>query len=51
MTEEINAHEKGEHWEVVEQKLVPKDKPILPTVWTMKQKQWIDMQQVYKWKA
>ena len=51
MDKEIQAHEEGKHWQIVDWKDIPPHMPILPGVWSMKCKHWIDTQEVYKWKA
>lgn len=48
---EVNDHIKGKHWQLIPRHEVPKDTPVLPAVWSMKQKHDIKMQQVCKWKA
>jgi hypothetical protein len=51
MDEEIEAHHKGKHWELIARSDIPKGKPILPAVWTMKHKRHIDTREIYNWKA
>ena len=51
MSDEIQAHEEGGHWDIVTRSSIPKEKPILPGVWTMHRKRHIDTREVYKWKA
>ena len=36
MDKEIQAHEEGKHWQIVNQKDIPPNMPILPGVWSMK---------------
>ena len=51
MDEEIKAHTKGQHWEIVHQSKVSATSPILQTVWPVKRKRRIPKREVYKWKA
>jgi hypothetical protein len=51
MDEEIEVHHKGKHWKLVPRSKIPKDKLILPAVWTMKCKQHINTREIYKWKV
>jgi len=48
---ELNDHETGNHWKVVELKDLPEGTKILPAVWAMRRKRRIDTQAAYKWKA
>jgi hypothetical protein len=51
MTEEVQAHEDLNHWELVPKSDVPSGTIILPSVWSMKRKRRISTREVYKWKA
>lgn len=51
MMEEIKAHTKNKHWEVIERAEVPEGDKILLSVWAMKRKRRIATGEVYKWKA
>ena len=51
MQDEINAHTKNRHWEVIEHLQVLEGAKILPSVWAMKRKRRISTGEVYKWKA
>lgn len=48
---ELDDHEKGKHWKVVELKDLPEGTKVLPAVWAMRRKRRIDTQEIYKWKA
>eukprot|EP00957_Ditylum_brightwellii_P017919 1350002-Ditylum_brightwellii.AAC.1 len=48
---EIQGHVKGKHWELVPTDKVHEGTKILDSVWTLKQKQDIKTQRVYKHKA
>jgi Reverse transcriptase (RNA-dependent DNA polymerase) len=49
--DEINTHEINKHWEVVSMDQIPKNMPILDSVWSMKQKRQLKTNKVYKHKA
>jgi hypothetical protein len=51
MEDEVRAHTENGNWIIVDRKSVPKNQPILPSVWAMRRKRDIATQQVYKWKA
>jgi hypothetical protein len=51
MQREIKEHENNNHWEIVLRSSIPKNTPVLPTVWSMKCKHHISTREVYKWKA
>jgi Reverse transcriptase (RNA-dependent DNA polymerase) len=51
MQDEINAHTKNRHWEVIERLQVSEGAKILPSVWAMKRKRRVSTKEVYKWKA
>jgi hypothetical protein len=51
VSKELDDHEKGKHWRLVELKDLPAGTKILPAVWAMRRKRRIDTQTVYKWKA
>jgi predicted SnoaL-like aldol condensation-catalyzing enzyme len=51
MQDEINAHTKNRHWEVIDCLQVPEGAKILPSVWAMKRIRRISMIEEYKWKA
>ena len=51
MLDEINAHTKNKHWEIIERNKVPEGVKVLPSVWAMKRKRRISTGKVYKWKA
>eukprot|EP00957_Ditylum_brightwellii_P199574 15213608-Ditylum_brightwellii.AAC.1 len=48
---EINGHVKGEHWELVNERDVPKGTKNPDSVWAFKQKRDIRTQEVLKYKA
>ena len=48
---EINSHLDNNNFELVKKSSVPKDIPILPSVWEFRWKRKISTGQVYKWKA
>lgn len=48
---EVRDHEDCDHWELIPKANVPPDAVILPAVWSMKHKQWIQTNEIYKWKA
>jgi hypothetical protein len=49
--DEINTYEINKHWEVVLMDQVPKNMPILDSVWSMKRKRRLKTNKVYKHKA
>jgi hypothetical protein len=51
MIKEVMAHTDNEHWEIVRKSDVPKDDPVLPSVWAMRRKRRIATGEPYKWKA
>ncbi len=51
MQEEIDAHTKMGHWEIVKRSELPAGASILPAVWSLKRKRRIQTRKVYKWKA
>jgi hypothetical protein len=51
MEDEVRAHTENGNWVLVDRKAVPRNQPILPSVWAMRRKRDIATQQVYKWKA
>jgi hypothetical protein len=51
MQQEIDAHTKGGHWEIIRRSYIPNTATVLPAVWSMKRKRRISDRQVYKWKA
>ncbi len=51
MVEEMDAQLKGGNFSLILRSKVLKGATILPAVWQMKRKHWIQTQEVYKWKA
>jgi len=51
MVEEIDAQLKEGNFSLILRSKVPKGTTILPAVWQMKRKRWIQTREVYKWKA
>jgi hypothetical protein len=51
MQKEIQDHTENENWEIVRCSDIPRNTPILPTVWSMKRKRRISTREIYKWKA
>ncbi len=51
MVEEMDAQLKGGNFSLILRSKVPKGATILPAVWQMKHKCWIQTWEVYKWKA
>jgi len=51
MVEKMVAQLKGKNFFLFLRSKVPKGATILPVVWQMNQKCWIQIQEVYKWKA
>jgi len=51
MVEEMDAQLKGGNFLLILRSKVPKGATILPAVWQMKWKCWIQTREVYKWKA
>ena len=51
MQEEVEAHSRREHWEVVPKSTMPKNQQILKSVWSMKRKRRVATGEIYKWKA
>ena len=51
MKKEVLDHKMRDHWELIPQLQVPEGTIILPAVWSMKRKQRILTNKVYKWKA
>jgi hypothetical protein len=51
MQQEVKDHETRGHWELIPKSQVPENTIILPSVWSMKHKRWINTNEVYKWKA
>ena len=51
MREEIETHEKREHWKLMKREDLPPDTPVLPAVWAMKRKRRVATGEIYKHKA
>ena len=51
MVEEMDAQLKGGNFSLILRSKVPKGATILPAVWQLKRKRWIQTWEVYKWKA
>jgi Reverse transcriptase (RNA-dependent DNA polymerase) len=49
--DEIKTHEENLHWEVVPIEDLPEDTPVLDAIWSMKRKQRLKTNEVYKHKA
>ncbi len=47
----VNAHIKCKHWELIPREQVPEGTKVLDSIWLMKCKYNILMQEAYKWKA
>jgi hypothetical protein len=45
---EVNEHTKQGNWELVLKQYLPPDTKVLPAIWAMKRKRWIDSRKVYK---
>lgn len=50
MDQEINAHEDGKNWILVDRSDIPADKTVVPSIWAMRRERDIATQIVYKWK-
>lgn len=51
MDKEVQAHEEGQNWIIVDRDDIPEGKAVGPSVWAMRRKRDIATQTVYKWKA
>jgi hypothetical protein len=51
MQKEIEDNTENQNWEIIRCSDIPKNMPILLTVWSMKRKRHISTREVYKWKA
>jgi len=51
MKKEVSSQEEQDHWEFISCQKVPEGMKVLPSVWSMKQKQRVAMGEVYKHKA
>ena len=49
--DEVNAHIKGNHWELIQNEDVPEGTKIIDSVWAMRRKRDIKTREVYKHKA
>ena len=51
MIKEVNGHIENKRWELVKQSEVPKDIDVIPSVWSMRRKRNLTMNEITKYKS